>query len=386
MVARPLKRPLTIVQLLPDLISGGVERGTLEIGAFLADQGHRSIVISNGGPMVVSLLDNGSEHIKMPIGQKSPMTLMCIPKLRQVFISENVDIIHLRSRVPAWAGLIAAKSISEKNRPKIITTFHGFYSINKYSAVMTKGELVIAVSNPIKDHIQTVYKIPESKIQLINRGVDTIQFGPGLVSVERENKLKKEWGLDHKTGPFIILPGRFTRLKGHSLLIEALEKIKQLSWTTIFIGDENENPRYAQFLKQAVKKSGLEQKIIFAGHVNDMPAAYKISDLTISASIYPESFGRVAIESQAMGVPVIATALGGSLETIRDKITGWLCPCKDVDLFSKALTEAISNPEIRKKYGRQGQKWVLENFTTQQMCEQTVSVYHRLMDKGLGKN
>ncbi len=372
-------RPLTIVQMLPDLITGGVERGTLEIGDFLSRSGHRSIVISNGGPMVEQLLQNGSEHISMPIGKKSPLTLLTVLQLRKIFIEQNIDIVHLRSRVPAWAGYLAVKTISQKKRPKIITTFHGFYSINAYSAIMTKGEKVIAVSNTIKDHIKEKYNVSEEKIITISRGFDASIFDPDHVSENAVLNLKEKWGLTDKASPFLMLPGRFTRIKGHSFFFSALEKIKDLSWTAVIVGDENEKPEYAAELKKEVRQRGLTGRVLFAGHCSDMPAAFKLCDITVSASIYPESFGRVAVESQAMGVPVVATDLGGSKETIVNGKTGWLIPINDSDAFAAALKSAVTDGQRCYRMGRRAKEWVNERFTTQLMCEKTIEIYKDLI-------
>ncbi len=372
-------RALTIVQMLPELITGGVERGTLEIGASLVRKGHRSIVVSNGGPMVDELVKNGSKHITLPVGSKTPISIFCIPRLRKLFVEEKVDILHLRSRVPAWVGLLAAKTINKKIQPRIVTTFHGFYSINPYSAIMTKGERVIAVSKPIKNHIREKYGVFGDHVKTINRGFDATRFDPGLVNPRQVAILKKKWGLVNKKAPFMMLPGRFTELKGHILFLSALEKIKHLSWTAIFVGDENEKPEYAALLKKETLKRGLSGRVVFAGHCNDMPAAFMVSDITVSASIHPESFGRVAVESQAMGIPVVATALGGSLETIIPKKTGWLFPHTDIDAFAKVLSEAVVDQKKRQSMGQQAKVWVGKNFTTELMCEETLLLYEKLV-------
>lgn len=370
---------LTIVQMLPELITGGVERGTLETGAFFVKNGHRSIVISNGGQMVKELVKNGTEHITLPVGEKNPRALFCIPRLRQLFIKEKVDILHLRSRLPAWMGLLAAKSIPGEIRPKIVTTFHGFYSINRYSAVMARGERVIAVSRLIKDHICQQYGVCDKRVKVIHRGFDASCFDPQLVNKKHVSDLKKKWGIDEKKGPVLMLPGRFTELKGHRLFLSALEKIKDLSWTAVLVGDVNEKPDYAARLQKAAWEKGLGDRVVFAGHCNDMAAAFMLCDVTISASIHPESFGRVGVESQAMGVPVVATAHGGSLETIVPGKTGWLFSPADVDGFANALSEAVGDQKKRKKMGSSAKVWVTNNFTMDLMCKNTLRLYEELL-------
>ncbi len=377
-IGEMVARSLTIVQMLPELITGGVERGTLETGTYFVKNGHRSIVVSNGGPMVEALIKNGSEHITLPVGEKNPRALFCIPRLRQLFIKEKVDILHLRSRLPAWMGLLAAKSIPGATRPRIVTTFHGFYSINRYSAVMTKGERVIAVSKLIKEHICHQYGVCGNHVKVIHRGFDASCFDPQLVDKQKVSDLREKWKIDEKKGPILMLPGRFTELKGHSLFLSALEKIKHLSWTAVLVGDMNEKPDYAVRLQRETLEKGLGERVIFAGHCSDMAAAFMLCDVTISASIHPESFGRIGVESQAMGVPVVATAHGGSLETVVPEKTGWLFSPDDVDRFASALAEAVKDEKKRKKMGARGRTWVADHFTTAHMCAKTLRLYEEL--------
>jgi len=372
-------RPLTIVQMLPELITGGVERGTLEIGGFLVKNGHRSLVVSNGGPMVDALVKTGTEHMTLPVGEKNPRALGCIPRLRQLFKKEKVDILHLRSRVPAWVGLLTARTLPCTARPRIVTTFHGFYSVNPYSAVMTRGERVIAVSQLISDHIRDRYGVGGDHVKVIHRGFDATCFDPLLVDNHQVADLRAKWDIDKTRGPVLMLPGRFTELKGHRLFLTALEKIKHLSWTAVLVGDERENPEYAAQLKRETTQKGLEDRIVFAGHCDNMPAAFMLCDVTISASIHPESFGRVGVESQAMGVPVVATAHGGSLETIIPEKTGWLFSPVDTDGFARALAEAVQDETQRKAMGHRAKAWVTTHFTTARMCEKTLALYEELM-------
>ncbi len=370
---------LTIVQMLPELITGGVERGTLETGAFFAKKGHRSIVVSNGGPMVKALEKNGTQHITLPVGEKNPRALFCIPRLRQLFVKQKVDILHLRSRMPAWVGLLAAKSIPVETRPRIVTTFHGFYSVNRYSAVMTKGERIIAVSKLIQDHICQQYGVCGNHVKVIHRGFDASCFDPLLVDKKKVSDLRAKWGIDEKKGPVLMLPARFTELKGHRLFLSALEKIKHLSWTAVFVGDMNEKSEYAARLQKEAVEKGLKDRVVFAGHCNDMAAAFMLCDVTISASIHPESFGRIGVESQAMGVPVVATAHGGSLETIVPEKTGWLFSPADIDGFANVLAESVSDEKKRKEMGSRARAWVADHFTTDLMCTKTLRLYEELV-------
>ena len=373
--------PITVVQLLPGLEEGGVERGTLEMGSFLSQKGHRSMVISAGGRMVRQLKAEGSIHIKWRIGEKSPVCLTYLFPLRQLLKNEKVDILHLRSRLPAWIGYLAWKSLPADLRPCLVTTFHGFYSVNSYSAIMTKGQKIIAISKAIKSHIKEQYGMADNRIVVIYRGVDEKVFSPAKITVDRMNYLCKDWGIMNNDAPLILLPARITRLKGHDVFIKSLARIQHLNWYAICAGDTAENPKYVEELKNMVSGSGLEKKIAFVGHCNDMAAALMLSDVVVSAtSETPEAFGRVAIEAQAMGKPVIASAHGGSLETVLPGKTGWLVNPNDTADMAEALNQALSDPSMRKAYGQNGQRFVKENFTVEKMCRETLNVYCELMD------
>jgi len=372
--------PYTVVQILPELNAGGVERGTLEMGAFLTARGHRSVVISEGGRLVAALEDEGSRHIAWAVGRKTPAAFRYVFSLRRLLVREHVDILHLRSRMPAWVAYAAWKSLPSGSRPRLVTTFHGFYSVNRYSAIMTKGERVIAISRPVADHITDCYRIPEDRVVTIHRGVDERVFDPDSVDEERIRRLKRQWAVDETTAPILMLPGRLTRLKGHDVFIESLAGIETTPWTAVCVGDVAENKPYADFIRKLIREKGLENRVKLVGHCDDMPAALALSDIVISAtSTHAEAFGRVAVEAQAMEKPVIATAHGGSLETVIDGKTGWLVKPGDPKALSEAVLEAISSSDLRRRYGRHGRKWVRDNFTVRKMCEKTLEVYSELL-------
>lgn len=375
-------RPITVVQMLPGLEGGGVERGTLEMGAFLTGRGHTSIVISGGGRMVRQLEDQGSVHLKWRTGEKTPVCLTVLIPLRRLLLREKVDILHLRSRLPAWIGYLAWKSLPRDRRPKLVTTFHGFYSVNRYSAIMTRGERVIAISNTIKAHIKERYGISDDRIVVIYRGVDDSIFDPESIADHRLASLCSRWGLgDRDTKrPLIMLPGRITRLKGHDVFINSLARIRHLDWHGICVGDTDENPGYMAELNALISRLGLEKRITFVGYCEDMPAALMLADIAVSAtSGTPEAFGRIAIEAQAMGTPVVASAHGGSLETLLPGKTGWLVTPGDTRTMADALARAISDAPMREAFGRYGRKWVRERFTVERMCGETLDLYQGLL-------
>jgi len=371
-------KTLTVVQVLPELDEGGVEGETLDLAIYLARNGYRSIVISGGGRLVPQLEKNGCIHVLWPhIGEKSVRCLQYVTKLRKFLLDERVDILHLRSRLPAWIGYLAWKLLPENQKPSLITTFHGFYSVNAYSRIMTKGERVVAVSETIKQHIIDNYKIDQKRICLIRGGFDVRDFSPDTVSPERILCLRKKWLVGDEIGPIIVLPGRLTQWKGQDLLIESLALIKNQQFIGLLIGDIEENPTFTRKLLERIKFHALEGKILLVGHCTDMPAALMLADVVVSASsTQPEAFGKVAIEAMAMGKPVIATAHGGSLETILPGVTGWLVPPLDPISMAGAIVEALRDLKHAEALGKQGRKWVNERFTAKAMCEKTVALYH----------
>ncbi len=369
---------LSVVQMLPELDSGGVERGTLEIGKYLADQGHRSIVISAGGRLVKQLEEEGSRHITWKVGAKSPVVLKYVLSLRRLLINEKIDVLHLRSRMPAWLGYLVWKSLPKKKRPVLVTTFHGFYSVNSYSAIMTKGMGIIAISKSIEQHIKNAYGVDRG-IELIFRGVDKEKFDPGVVSQERVERFRSLWGLSADK-PIIMLPGRLTRLKGPDLFIQALSMVQHSNFQAVMVGDTQDNPGFTKELAELIDRLDLQDNVFMVGHCDDMPAALMVADVVVSASSNePEAFGRTTIEAMAMGKPVIATAHGGSLETVTPGKTGWLVTPGVAEDLARAIDEALSSPETMKRYGMAGKETVDGKFTMNTMCQKTTDFYYKLI-------
>jgi len=373
-------RAITVAQMLPDLDEGGVEQGTLEMGRYLSRRGHRSLVISRGGRLVGRLEDEGSRHISMPfIGEKSPRCLLHLYSLRQLIRKSHVDVLHLRSRLPAWVGYLAWKSLPSAARPRLVTTFHGFYSINAYSAVMAKGEKIIAVSNAIAAHIQSSYHIPRERIVTIHRGVDPNVFDPQKVSADRVETLRRQWNLGNCTTPILLLPARVTRLKGHDLLIQALGAMPQKPWTLICAGDFDPDGDYFKHLEGICSQLGVTARVLFVGHCNDMPAAMRLADIVVSASSRPESFGRTMVEAQALERPVIASGHGGSLETVEEGHTGWRFAPGRVHSLRQTLEQAFGAEHKWAVMGRSGRLRVIEHFSLSRMCERTLDLYQHLI-------
>jgi glycosyltransferase involved in cell wall biosynthesis len=362
------------MQLVPALESGGVERGTLEVAGELVRRGHRSLVVSAGGRLVEPLVAGGSTHIACPIGRKSPLTLRCVPTLRRLLTEQRVDILHARSRVPAWVAWLAWKSLPAGRRPRLVTTVHGRYSVNAYSRIMTRGEAVIAVSNSIRDYILANYlDVPEARIRVIHRGIDPSEFPHGF-------RPTREW-LDgweaqfpHLAGrKLLTLAGRITRLKGHFEFLELLAALKAegVGVHGLIVGAEDpRRRRYAAAVRQRVCDLDLSGDVTFTGHRSDIREIYAISSAVLSLSTQPESFGRTALEPLALGVPVIGYDHGGVGEILRAVAPQGAIPLLDAQALKQQVTATLSEPHTLVP--------PFEQFRLQVMLDQTLALYGEL--------
>ena len=371
----------TILQVVPALISGGVERGTLEIAKKIIESGNISIVISAGGPLVEALEQDGSIHIKMNVASKNPITIWNnAGKIANIIRNYNVNIVHARSRAPAWSCYFAAKATGIK----LITTFHGIYnfknSIKKYyNSVMTQGVKVIAVSNFVKNHIIENYKIDKNKIQVIYRGVNHEEFTKEKVSDELLKKFREKYNVP-AGARVLLLPSRMTRWKGHLILIEALEKIKHLNFYCIIAGDLAKHPGFVSEIQEKIQEYKIQNRAQLFGNEPNMIGLYGIADIVLSTSIEPEAFGRTIIEAQSMEKLVIATNIGGACETIQDGVTGFHVKAGDIDDLAKKIEYClgiIGSPE-EKKITSNARKAVATNFSLDLMLKSTLSIYNEI--------
>tara|TARA_B100000035_G_scaffold24868_2_gene19516 strand:+ start:5575 stop:6684 length:1110 start_codon:yes stop_codon:yes gene_type:complete len=315
-----MKRKLTIVQILPNLISGGVERGVLEVAEYISLKGHESIVISGGGRMVDELECAGSKHIQWDIGRKSLTTFFYIFKLVRFINNKKIDIIHARSRLPAWIVFLALKFISKNKRPHFITTVHGFNSISFYSSIMTKGERVFVVSKSVQKFITKNYKFNPLNVVLNYRGVDPKEFNlDSLLNKEWVKSWKKEFPfLNSKI--ILSFPSRITSRKGHEDFIYLISKLKQdnINIHGLIIGDpKSSSNKYFQSLKNQINDRNLKENITFTGYRSDVKNIIALSDIVYSLSREPESFGRTVIESIKLKTPFIGYDHGGVGEQLR---------------------------------------------------------------------
>ncbi|WP_437186036.1 glycosyltransferase family 4 protein [Planctomicrobium sp. SH668] len=362
---------LTVVQILPNLESGGVERGTVELNAELVRNGHRSIVISGGGRLVEEITRAGGEHVQWPIGMKSPKVLQYIFKLRSLLKKENVDILHIRSRIPAWIGWFAWKSLGRKSRPHLVTTAHGLYRVNRFSAIMTSGERVIAISETVANYLKTNYPaLSQDRIRTIPRGIDPVEFPRGFQP--DANWLDAWYGkYPHLQGkPVVSLVGRMTRLKGHHDLVDIVERLKvDLPEIQALIvgGVDPRRQEYAEELRELVQSKGLDKQVTFVGHRHDIREIYAVSDVLVSLTSHPpEGFGRTTVEALNMGTPVVGYDHGGTGEILNRIFPVGVVPPGDTAAaaaaIKKILTEGASIPEDHP-------------YLKERMLSQTLNVY-----------
>ncbi|RLB72296.1 MAG: glycosyl transferase [Deltaproteobacteria bacterium] len=367
---------MRILQITAALEQGGVERGTVEMAAFIVSQGGQSFVASQGGRMVKELEEGGTRHFLLPLASRNPLTILYSAwQLRKIIRREKIDLLHARSRAPAWAAYFAGKMTGVK----MVTTFHGTHRIQNsvkkwYNSVMVRGVRVIAISQFIKNHILQNYIANEDVIDVAPRGFNPTLFDPGLISAGQRQALKQQLGL--AAGIAVVsLPGRLTRWKGQILFLEALAQIKDLEWQALLIGGGGTKTAYIKELKMRVEKLGIADRVLFVGSQEDIVPYYAISDLVVSASTEPEAFGRVAVEAQAMAKPIIASAHGGSLETVKDGETGWLFNNGDSADLADKLRIALSGDIDLTRVGISGRQWVAENYTIDKMCQGEWNAY-----------
>jgi len=311
----PATDRLNVLQLLPALDSGGVERGTLEVGKYLVDNGHRSLVISAGGRMVEQLQQEGSTHFSWQIGRKSLWTLRHVGRLRRFLREQKVDILHARSRMPAWVAWLAWRGMDAATRPRFVTTVHGLYSVNAYSAIMTRGEQVIAVSQTVRDYILANYPTTNpARIHVIPRGINPLAYPHGYTP---DQEWLERWQAQYPqlgNRKVLTLPGRITRLKGHEDFIELIARLRAAGEAVhglIVGGAEEKKQPYLAELQQAVQQRGLAGDITFTGQRSDLREIMAVSDVVLSLSSKPEAFGRTVLEALSIGIPVIGYAHGG---------------------------------------------------------------------------
>ena len=371
------------MQVLPSLISGGVERGTIEIARFLVENGYESIVLSEGGGLSLELEKFLAKHIKLKVQSKNPINILLnIKKIADILKEYRVDILHTRSRAPAWSCYYAAKKTPGV---RFITTVHGIYNFDHfikkmYNSIMTKGDRIIAVSNFVKEYLLDNYSVDESRIRVVPRGVNHEQYNLAKIETIKQAKFRKKYNVPEGM-PVILLPGRFTRWKGQMLLAQAINKIRDLDFYCIMIGDLAKRPNYVEQVKDYISKARLQFKVQIFGSENDMLNLYGISDIILSTSIEPEAFGRTIIEAQSMQKLVIASNIGGANETIQNEKNGFHFEAANVDDLADKIRYALSilGTKTHQNLGNFARDFVHKHYSLQNMQQQTLEVYKELL-------
>ncbi len=379
-------RPV-VLQVLPALGQGGAERGCVDVAAAIAEAGGEALVASAGGPLERELQRAGVRHVTLPLDSKNPFVMRAnVGRLVSLIERAHVDIVHARSRAPAWSALAAARRTGRT----FLTTFHGTYNEHGYlkhlyNSVMAKGDLVIAISRHIAELIPQRYGIDPARVRLIPRGIDLALFDPASISPSRLVQLTEAWRLVDGM-PVVMLPGRLTRWKGQTVLIEALARLGRRDIRCLVVGSDEGRRGYRRELEALIAARGLGGIVQIVEHCRDMPAAYMLADVVVSASTDPEAFGRVAVEAQAMGRPVIASDHGGSSETVLEGGTGWLVPPGDPATLAAALDEALAlDAEAREALAAAAMAHARANFSKDAMCARTLAVYDELMALAAGQ-
>ena len=370
-----------ILQVVPELGPGGAETACFDVAAGLTAAGAQALVASHGGMRLKDLPRTGATHIELPVDAKNPFAMaMNVRRLRAVIRRHKVDIVHARSRAPAWSCLEACRG----TKARFMTTCHAPFNIGGapkrfYNSSIARGERIIAISHYVERYLEDNYKTDPAIIRVVPRGIDLGKFSPGAVTVHRMMALSAAWRVPDGSH-IVLLPARLTRWKGHETLIEAMARLKRPDAFCVMLGASQGREAYRAELEALIAARGLEGRIRLVDHCADMPAAYMLADAVVSASTEPEGFGRVAVEAQAMGRLCIATDHGGSRETIRRGETGWLVPPGDAGALGQAVAEALAMaPAEAAAIGWHAMQHVARNFSRDSMVAATLRVYDELL-------
>ncbi len=381
-----------VLQIVPELDTGGVEQTAVDISEAVVRAGGRSIVVSKGGRLEGRLLKGGATVVKMPVHSKNPfLQWRNAAALKTLIKAEHVDIVHVRSRAPAMAGFSAAKACGVRS----VGTYAGIYNAKSalkrwYNSQMTRGDMTIANSHFTRDHILSAYHLPPERVIAIPRGIDMKRFDPEAFDVRRIMALEESWGVvaDESRVRF-LLAARLTKWKGQGLIIDAAAKLRARgidNFLVLMAGDDQGRTEYTQGLLKQIETNGLADHIKLVGHCADMPSAYSMCHYALAPSLEPEAFGRTAVEPQAMHRPPLAAAHGATVETVLPGTTGWLVPPGDADAWADAMAQAITLPEAQRfAMGVAGRAHVREQFSLDVMCDQTLDVYRALLILASGR-
>ncbi|MDG1721816.1 MAG: glycosyltransferase [SAR86 cluster bacterium] len=362
---------MKILQILPELNIGGVERGVCDLSKALVEQGYKSFVISNGGKLESSLVASGGKHISMPVHIKRFKTLKLAKELYEVILDVNPDIIHVRSRMPAWVTYHALKKF-KNNKPVHVSTFHGLYSFPIYSKVMANVDHIISISNTVEDYIKTTYKVPDEKITVIPRGCDLSEFNQEPLDQSWKDEWYKEFPqtLNKK---IIMLPARITKWKGVDDFINLINLINDESIHGIVVGPVSKSKqKFFKKLQSKVQKLNLETKITFCGSRSDIVNVYKFADIVYNLSKTPEPFGRTTIEAASVGTKIMGWDHGGTKEILSELFPDGLVKLEDIQALKEKTLELLSDDDKKPKPN---------TFTSERMINSTLEVYRSLLEQ-----
>ena len=382
-----ITRPV-IVQILPALNRGGVERGTVEMAKAIIDRGYKAVVISNGGLLESQLIRMGVAVHRLPVHSKNPFKWPFIrSKLSDILRAEGADIVHVRSRAPAWIALPVAARLSMATVSTIHSKFVPKNALKHlYNRKMLKADRVIAISEYIQSIIAKHFAQHKSEddVTVIHRGVDTVVFDPASVTQQRIIREAERLNLPEE-GSVVMLPARPTSWKGHEVLIRAVAALGRPDVTLLLVGAGDGPPRFVAGLEQLARKTGLDGRLRIATGSNDMPAAFMLADVIAMPSTVPEPFGRVAVEAGAMGRPVVAFNHGGAVESVLHGKTGWLAKPNDVDDLTSALTSALDLSQTeRARLAKRARAHIIKFFSKEKMCQKTMEIYDNLLQDRAG--
>jgi glycosyltransferase involved in cell wall biosynthesis len=376
----------TLLQVVPELETGGAEQTTLDIARAVVRAGGRALVASGGGRMASRLKAAGGVLVTLPMQSKNPLTIARNgARLASLVKREKVSLIHARSRAPAFSAFIASRLTGIP----FLATYHGVYAAKGrlkhwYNGIMTRGPLTIANSAYTRDRVIAEHGLDPQTVIAIDRGVDLDWFDPASVTPQQIETLRGRWRIDAEDKRVkFILAGRLTRWKGQRLIIDAATRLKAAGGREpliLLVGDEQGRYDYRAELEVAIRSGGLEESVLLVGHCDDMPAAYLIADYALAPSLEPEPFGRTAVEPQAMGRPVLAADHGAARETVVDGETGWLVAPGDAAAWADALAKAIAaTPAKRARMGAAASARARRLYSVDAMCEATLNVYARIV-------
>jgi len=370
-----VSRPLTIVQMVPELNVGGVEQVVMDAARGYVARGHRSIVISNGGRLVARLVAEGTVHHALPVHKKRLGTILAlIPKVARMLRASHADIVHARSRVPAWIGYHAA----HRAEVPFVTTVHGFYSPHFFSRIMVKGDRVIAISRAVAEYAKASLNADPARLRLVHEGIDAAR--PDLRwDAERIAEGRRALGI-RPADAVVAIIGRITALKGHPVFLDGIAALTRdmPDVTGLVVGAPQEGRPHGEALQARAAGLGLADRVVFTGARDDVPELLQLCDVVVSCSTRPESFGRTLVEAMAAGRPVVATAHGGALDIVDDGVTGYLVAPERPDLLADALRRILTAPDRGRAMGVAGRERVRERFTVDRMVDETLAVYREV--------